>query len=141
MFYKSEFSLIFFFLKDIDNSWPPNKIMRLDNGDCDSSGTGINGILLKALVALFRRIAVVASRHETLCRETHFVLRLLEQLVMCGRGSSQIILRHLPPTLVRNCKFFNMFYINYNLYILFLVAKFDTLRSRIIYCRFDFESI
>ncbi|XP_016661657.1 mediator of RNA polymerase II transcription subunit 24 isoform X2 [Acyrthosiphon pisum] len=87
---------------DIDNSWPPNKIMRLDNGDCDSNGTGINGILLKALVALFRRIAVVASRHEQLCRETHFVLRLLEQLVMCGRGSSQIILRHLPPTLLPN---------------------------------------
>jgi len=76
--------------------------MRLDNGDSDTSSTGINGILLKALVALFRRIAVVASRHEQLCRETHFVLRLLEQLVMCGRGSSQIILRHLPPSLVRN---------------------------------------
>jgi len=115
--------------------------MRLDNGDCDSSGTGINGILLKALVALFRRIAVVASRHEQLCRETHFVLRLLEQLVMCGRGSSQIILRHLPPTLVRNGECFNIFNANYNLYILFLVAKFDTLRSRIIYCRFDFEPI
>lgn len=83
--------------------------MRLENGDCDSNGTGINGILLKALVALFRRIAVVASRHEQLCRETHFVLRLLEQLVMCGRGSSQIILRHLPPTLVRNCECFKCF--------------------------------
>lgn len=85
----------------MDNSWPPNKIMRLDSGDCDTGGTSINGILLRALVALFRRIAVVASRHEQLCRETHFVLRLLEQLVMCGRGSSQIILRHLPQSLVR----------------------------------------
>lgn len=74
--------------------------MRLDNGDCDTTNTGINGTLLRALVALFRRIAVVASRHEQLCRETHFVLRLLEQLVMCGRGSSQIILRHLPQSLV-----------------------------------------
>ncbi|VVC40476.1 Mediator complex, subunit Med24, N-terminal [Cinara cedri] len=87
---------------DIDNSWPPNKIMRLENGDNDTSETGISGILLRALVALFRRIAVVASRHEQLCRETHFVLRLLEQLVMCGRGSSQIILKHLPPSLLPN---------------------------------------
>jgi len=115
--------------------------MRLDNGDCDSSGTGINGILLKALVALFRRIAVVASRHEQLCRETHFVLRLLEQLVMCGRGSSQIILRHLPPTLVRNRECFNAFYANCNLYIMFPVAKFDTLRSRTVYCGFDIKLI
>jgi len=75
--------------------------MRLDSGgDSETSATGINGILLKALVALFRRIAVVASRRELLCPETHFVLRLLEQLVTCGQGSSQIILRHLPPSLV-----------------------------------------
>lgn len=84
--------------------------MRLDSGgDCDTGGTGINGILLKALVALFRRIAVVASRHEQLCRETHFVLRLLEQLVMCGRESSQIILRHLPQSLVSICNFFKYY--------------------------------
>lgn len=81
--------------------------MRLDSGDCDTSGTAISGVLLKALVALFRRIAVVASRHEQLCRETHFVLRLLEQLVMCGRGSSQIILKHLPQSLVSSCKYIN----------------------------------
>lgn len=75
--------------------------MRLDGGDCDNGVGGIDGTLLRALVALFRRIAVVASRHEQLCRETYFVLRLLEQLVMCGRGSSQVILKHLPPSLVR----------------------------------------
>lgn len=93
--------------------------MRLDNGgDSDTSGTGINGVLLRALVALFRRIAVVASRHEQLCRETHFVLRLLEQLVMCGRGSSQIILRHLPPSLVRNNKCFNVLSTSYNLFLI-----------------------
>lgn len=112
--------------------------MRLDSGsDCDNGGTGINGILLKALVALFRRIAVVASRHEQLCRETHFVLRLLEQLVLCGRGSSQIILRHLPQSLVG----YSAFILQYFLFfcyvltnLLFLVAKFNTLRSRIVYC-------
>lgn len=82
--------------------------MRLNSGDCDTNSTTISGILLKALVALFRRIAVVASRHEQLCRETHFVLRLLEQLVMCGRGSSQIILRHLPQSLVRSYKYFHV---------------------------------
>jgi len=91
--------------------------MRLDSGECDTVGTGINGILLRALVALFRRIAVVASRHEQLCRETHFVLRLLEQLVMCGRGSSQIILRHLPQSLVRH---FNIVLIFYKLVLTFI---------------------
>lgn len=56
-------------------------------------------------------------------------------------GSSQIILRHLPPTLVRNYEYFNLFYANCNLYIMFLIAKFDNSCSSIVYCRFDFVLI
>lgn len=80
--------------------WPPKKVMRMNGGDSDVNSLGIDGTLQRALIALFRRIAVVASRHEQLCQETHFVLRLLEQLVLSGRGSSQIILKHLPSTVV-----------------------------------------
>ncbi|XP_050548691.1 mediator of RNA polymerase II transcription subunit 24 isoform X1 [Daktulosphaira vitifoliae] len=87
---------------DIDNMWPPKKIMRMNGGDSDINSSVIDGSLQRALIALFRRIAVVASRHEQLCQETHFVLRLLEQLVLSGRGSSQIILKHLPPTVLPN---------------------------------------
>lgn len=117
-------------------------MLRLDGGDCDNSGTGIDGTLLRALVALFRRIAVVASRHEQLCRETYFVLRLLEQLVMCGRGSSQSILKHLPPSLVVHFNYKStlpeLLVLIYNP---FSVAEFDTLCTGAVYCRSDIEFV
>lgn len=36
----------------MDNLWPTNKMMCLDNGDCNASVTGINGIPIANVVQM-----------------------------------------------------------------------------------------
>lgn len=116
----------------MDEYCSPAKMLKMneDDGDtCDEDdiiGTYIpkpahpvfSAALLNAIDIMFVAFNKVTWRAEVISQDTYFVLRVLEQIVVCGKEAAKPILVRLPDNLVSYIPpiffFFFWFYPNNN---------------------------
>ncbi|CAA9994340.1 unnamed protein product [Nesidiocoris tenuis] len=60
----------------------------------------LRGPLLHSLKILFNSFSLITEHTPYISQQTHFVFRVLEMLVMCGRDQTKPILQGMPNTLV-----------------------------------------
>lgn len=60
----------------------------------------LRGPLLQSLKILFNSFSLITEHTPFISQQTHFVFRVLEMLVTCGRDQTKPILQGMPSTLV-----------------------------------------
>ncbi|KAF6207841.1 hypothetical protein GE061_016290 [Apolygus lucorum] len=86
----------------------PSKILHLEEGPLMLKGPPpdapsvppLKGPLLNSLKILFNSFSLITEHTPYISQQTHFVFRVLEMLVTCGRDQTKPILQGMPSTLV-----------------------------------------
>uniref|UniRef100_A0A1B6MRZ1 Mediator of RNA polymerase II transcription subunit 24 n=1 Tax=Graphocephala atropunctata TaxID=36148 RepID=A0A1B6MRZ1_9HEMI len=99
--------------EDLEELCPASKILRLDSssspeaalmfltsGNKESSSPPLQEPLSSALKEVFKALSVIAERTAHVSQQTHFVFRLLEYIVRCGKDRARPVLQGMPNTLV-----------------------------------------
>lgn len=103
-----------YMLQDLEDLCPASKILRLDatSAAADTSlvfvtntGTApstppLREPLATALKEVFKTLSVIAEHTPYVSQQTHFVFRLLEFIVRCGKDRARPVLQSMPTTLV-----------------------------------------
>ncbi|XP_014254037.1 mediator of RNA polymerase II transcription subunit 24 [Cimex lectularius] len=95
---------------DLEDIGIPAKLLHLEEGAIILKGGNsiepqvppLNGPLLESLKSLFTSFSLITDHTLYISQQSHFVFRVLEQIVTCGHDQTRPLLQGMPNTLVPN---------------------------------------